>query len=139
MSECSILLTPNFLRGCTLFWQTVILRRALQSRKDRLQVKADKQNATKTTTLAKCRVLCLLEMLSGGQRARFVHAVSDRSSMSAVALLAKQVEVSVMDHLCKCCPRRQNPTLHFHVVSLGICCMFFPFVRKGWPGLTTFA
>lgn len=72
-------------------------------------------------TLARCRVLCLLEMLSGGQRACFVHAVSDRSFMSAVALLAKQVEVSVMDQLCKCCPRRQNPTLHLHVVSLGIC------------------
>ena len=67
----------------------MILRRPLQSRKDRLQVKGDKQNATKTTTLAKCSVLCLLEMLSGGQRARFVHAVSGRSSMSAVALLVE--------------------------------------------------
>ena len=60
-------------------------------------------------------------MLSGSQMARFVHAVSDRSSMSAVALVAKQVEVSMMDQLCKYCPRRQNPTLHLHVVSLGIC------------------
>ena len=31
-----------------------------------------------------------------------MHAVSDQSSMSAVALVAKQVEVSVMDKLCNC-------------------------------------
>ena len=47
-----------------------------------------------------------------------MHAVSDQSSMSAVALVAKQVEVSVMDQLSKC-RRRQIPTLHLHVVSLG--------------------
>ena len=47
-----------------------------------------------------------------------MHAVSDQSFMSAVASVAKQVKVSVMDQLCKC-QRRQNPNLHLHVVSLG--------------------
>ena len=34
---------------------------------------------------------------TAGHYGNFVHAVSDQSSMSAVALIAKQVEVSVMD------------------------------------------
>ena len=49
---------------------------------------------------------------------RFVHAVSDRSSMSAVALVAKQVEVSLMDQLCKCCPPSHKP--HNHTISKSL-------------------